>query len=55
LTLQEYLEDYADEEGKKIGEELIKNEIIKTPDGKRKELFLKNLVLVKNGKRDLYF
>ncbi|MBW2974809.1 [FeFe] hydrogenase H-cluster radical SAM maturase HydG [Candidatus Woesearchaeota archaeon] len=55
LTLQEYLEDYADKESKEIGEELIKKEAEKISNEKIRELFYEKLKRVKNGERDLYF
>lgn len=55
LTLQEYLEDYTDEETKKIGEHLISKEISKIKDEKIRRLFYKNIERVKNGERDIYF
>jgi 2-iminoacetate synthase len=55
LTLQEYLEDYADKEAKKIGEDLIKKEANKIKKEEIKEHFFKRLKEIKNGKRDLYF
>jgi len=54
LTLQEYLEDYADKEAKRIGEELIKTESVKIKNKKIKDSFLKRLGRIKNGERDLY-
>lgn len=55
LTLQEYLEDYADGEGKEIGKQLIEKEANKIKNEKIKENFEKRLEEIKNGKRDLYF
>jgi len=54
LTLQEYLEDYADIDVKKIGEELIAKESDKIKNEKIRETFLKNLEKIKKGERDLY-
>jgi len=55
LTLQEYLEDYADDETKRIGEELIAKEATKITNKKIEEGFFKKLVKIKNAERDLYF
>ena len=54
-TLKEYLMDYADEETKKAGENLIKRELINIPNQKRKEKTIEYLNRIENGKRDLYF
>jgi 2-iminoacetate synthase len=55
LTLKEYLMDYGDSEGKKVGEELIRKEAEKIKDSKVKEEFFKKLKRVEEGERDLYF
>ena len=55
LTLQEYLEDYADGEAKKIGKDLIKKQAEKIKNKKVKYEFYKRLDKVKNGERDLRF
>ncbi len=55
LTLQEYLGDYADEEAKRIGGDLIEKEMKKIKNKKIKGEFYKKLKRIKNGKRDLYF
>lgn len=55
LTLQEYLEDYADEEAKQTGEKLIEREAEKIRNEKIKENFFNKLERIKNGERDLYF
>lgn len=54
LTLQEYLEDYADKEAKNIGEKLIEREAGKINNEKIKDEFHKRLRSIKNGERDLY-
>lgn len=55
MTFKEYLLDYADEEMKRIGEEIIKKEVEEISDelikGKTKE----KLSELEEGKRDLYF
>jgi len=55
LTLQEYLEGYADEEAISIGERLVKKEAEKIKNKKIKYEFFKRLEKIKNGERDLYF
>ncbi len=55
MTLQEYLEDYAAPETKKVGEALIKREIENVTNPKVKEIALKNLEAIKNGQRDFRF
>lgn len=52
LTLAEYLEDYANEDTKKKGYELIENELQKLENRKQVDEKLEKL---KTGKRDLYF
>lgn len=54
-TLKEYLVDYADEETKKHGDELISKELENIPSEERKEKTLKYLERIKKGERDLYF
>jgi 2-iminoacetate synthase len=54
-TLKEYLVDYADEETKREGEELIKKEIANIPNEKRKEMTIEYLRRIEDGERDLYF
>lgn len=55
MTLKEYLEDYALEDTKKIGEKLIKEELKKIPNktvqNKAKE-YIEN---IHSGKRDFRF
>ena len=55
ITLQEYLEDYASDETKKLGEALILKEIEKIPNPKTKEILKQNLEKIKNGQRDFRF
>lgn len=54
LTFQEYLNDYAPEELKKAGEELIEKEISMVDDEKIKAEIRKRLEKIQNGERDLY-
>lgn len=55
VTLKEYLEDYADDETKKFGEELIQNELKNIPDEDRRNKTIRYLKEIEKGKRDLYF
>ncbi len=57
LTFREYLMDFAGEETKDVGEELIKKEIkeIETEIPQAKRKFTEYLKRIENGERDLYF
>lgn len=55
MTLKEYLEDYASEDTKKIGNELILNEINNVPKEKIREIVRRNLGDIENGNRDFRF
>lgn len=55
LTLQEYLEDYASRETKKIGEEKIKIEIRNVPNENTRKLLINYLDRIKQGERDFRF
>lgn len=56
VTLAEYLEDYASEETKKVGYELIEKEVKRSElKEKTKETLLVKLEEIKSGKRDLYY
>lgn len=55
MTLQEYLEDYASPETKKVGEELISREINKVTNPKVLERAIQNLKDIKDGQRDFRF
>ena len=54
LTFKEYLEDYASEETKQIGEALIQKEIENYTDPDRKRLLTERLARMEAGERDLY-
>ena len=54
-TLKEYLEDYADDETKILGNELIEKELLSIPDEKIRELTQGYIKKIHNGARDLYF
>lgn len=53
-TLKEYLEDYADDEVKKLGNELIKKELDAIPNRKIREITEENLRKIEQGTRDIY-
>ncbi len=55
MTLKEYLEDYASEDTKKTGENVIKNELSEITSEKVRELAIKNLKEIENGSRDFRF
>lgn len=55
MTLKEYLEDYASEDTKRIGEELIAREIEKVPREKTREIARRHLEEIANGQRDFRF
>lgn len=55
LTLKEYLEDYASEETKQIGNEMIQRELEKITNPKIREMAGERLGEIENGKRDFRF
>ena len=55
MTLKEYLLDYASEDTRRIGYELIKNEIGNVPKEKIREILCRNLEEIEEGKRDFRF
>ena len=55
MTLKEYLVDYAKEDTKKIGDELILKEIDNIGKDEIKEKVREQLLKIENGTRDLYF
>ncbi len=55
LTFEEYLKDYADEELKVMGKELIDREIQNIPDARRREKAISYLERIRKGDRDLRF
>ena len=55
MTLKEYIEDYAKEDTKKIGNELILKEIEKIPSEKVKEIVKERLTKIENNERDFRF
>ena len=55
MTLKEFLMDYASEDTRKIGEELIRAEVENIPKDKVKEICKENLEKIQNGIRDFRF
>ena len=55
MTLKEYLEDYASEETRRIGDKLILDEMQNIPNEKVKSIALANLSDIESGKRDFRF
>jgi len=55
MTLLEFLQDYASEETKVLGEKMIKDEIKNVPSDKVREILIKNLEQIKKGNRDFRF
>ena len=55
MTLKEYLEDYATEDTRKIGNELILREIDRIPSEKVKDIVRDRLVKIENNERDFRF
>lgn len=55
ITLKEYLEDYASEKTKRIGELVISRELENIPNEKVKSIALEYIKHIRNGKRDFRF
>ncbi|MEE0930453.1 MAG: [FeFe] hydrogenase H-cluster radical SAM maturase HydG [Acutalibacteraceae bacterium] len=55
MTLKEYLEDYANDKTKKIGEQVINREIENIPNEKVKSIAIEHIKDIRNGKRDFRF
>ena len=55
MTLKEYLMDYAGENTREIGEQLIKAELENIPKEKVRKICEENLENIENGKRDFRF
>ena len=55
MTLKEYLEDYASEATKKIGEELIKKEVMNITNEKARKTAENYLMDINSGIRDFRF
>ena len=55
MTLKEYMEDYASEDTKRLGMELIAQELEKIPNPKVKERAAQNIREIEHGVRDFRF
>ena len=55
MTLKEYLMDYASEDTRKKGEELIEKEIGSIPKEKVREIVKDRLLQIQQGNRDFRF
>lgn len=55
LTLKEYLMDYASDDTKKKGEEIIQKELANIPNEKVREKTKEYLQEIENGNRDFRF
>lgn len=55
MTLKEYLEDYAAEDTRKVGEALIRKELKQIPKEKVRQIVEKNLEEIERGQRDFRF
>ncbi len=55
MTLKEYLEDYASDDTKTIGEDLISREVKKIPKDKVRNIVEGRLVKIADGERDFRF
>ena len=55
MTLKEYLEDYATEPTKVLGEKMLKSELENIPNPKVKKLAAEYIENIHNGKRDFRF
>ncbi len=55
MTLKEFLEDYASEETRSIGNALIERELKKVPNEKTRRIAAEHMHDIENGKRDFRF
>ncbi len=55
MTLQEFLQDYASDETRKLGEACIREELAKIPKEKVREICRDNLEKIRQGQRDFRF
>ena len=55
MTLQEYLSDYATEDTRRIGEEMIQRELSNIPKEQVRETVIEKLGRIKEGERDFRF
>ena len=55
MTLKEFLMDYASPETRKIGEELIRSELVNIPRERTREIVVERLAKIENGEIDFRF
>lgn len=55
MTLKEYLCDYASDDTRAHGEELIERELLNIPNEKVRRITIENLAKIENGERDFRF
>lgn len=55
MTLQDFLQDYASDETRKLGEACIREELAKIPKEKVREICRDNLEKIRQGQRDFRF
>lgn len=55
MTLKEYLEDYASEDTKRLGNSIIEKDVPLIPNPKIREKAIKNIIEIAKGKRDFRF
>ena len=55
ITLKEFLEDYASEETRRIGEEMIQSELQNIPNEKTRRLTTEYVAKIHDGARDFRF
>ena len=55
MTLKEYLEDYASPETKALGEAVIQKELAHIGSEKVRQIVIRNLKEIEEGKRDFRF
>ena len=55
MTLKEYLEDYASEDTKRVGEAMIQKELENIPKEKVRQIVVRNLAEIEKGNRDFRF
>lgn len=55
MTLMEYLMDYATDETRSIGEEMIERELSQIPSEKVRALVIEKLDRIRSGERDFRF
>jgi len=55
MTFKEYLEDYADEELKELGNKVIEDNLVNIPNEAMRNETVERLKRIENGERDLFF